>query len=324
MYRKNLCKSIVLKCAIFAAVAAMALSGCKKKVNNEASDGVADTIGEISALNDIDAFPGGDDVVDDNKESASGVGDKTEGKESDKSSNQSVDKPVDSNSESGTQGGTESSQKTEATGNVDIDSASVIRSTVADLSAIIPQMKHSDSLSGGQFIDITISTEYVEKDVAGLLYDTILDLVEYDLYLENQGNPNISQTVVLDYTYRLKYRGISQDKKDHVFEFQFMLNEQTYQDVNFDSNAVISQVTERILNSSHFEMSLLSGGDYKTTRMIEGIQTYESTAEAVENLTRYVENEIRGLLYGVEQYTSFRLEFYSKGTTSYTFILYLG
>ena len=83
-------------------------------------------------------------------------------------------------------------------------------------------------------------------------------------------------------------------------------------------------MTERILNNSQINMTLLQDNQYKTTRMIQGVQTYETTAEAVESLTRYVEREIKGLMFGVGNYTKFRIEFYSKEATSYTFILYLG
>ena len=218
---------------------------------------------------------------------------------------------------------TQVSKPQEQEKNYNINSQWVIQDAVSDLNKLISKLKYDANLKSGKRVDILIDKELTERDVSGMLHDTILDLVEYDLYLEYQSNPHQSHPVVIDHTYAVKYKGFSADNTQHVFEIVFVMNEQSYKDEQFDSNEVVAQVTTRTLNNTGLNMSKLVGSEFTEARMIEGVQVYESTANSIESLTRYVENEIKGTIYGMKGYSQFRLEFYAKGTTSYTFILYL-
>lgn len=310
MYKKKLCKGIIFACIILAVSVTIILSRCERKEIDEAVDANRNNVNDISMQNDIGVIP------------EEGMESLETTENSDDTGTSTVKTQVDDKEAPQTQNQTEDA-------NVEnkiqqIDSVWVIRNTVSELKGLIPELTYSEDIEDGQVIEVTISTTLAQTEVAGVLYDSILDLLEYDQYLESKNNPEQTQSVVLDYTYGLKYKGVSKDVSNHIFEFGFVMNEQSYQDMNFDSAAVVSQVTERILKNSELHVELLNGNDYKTTRMIEGVQCYETTAEAVESLTRYVENEIRSMMYGIETYTKIRLEFYAKGITSYTFILYLG
>ena len=298
MKRNCLSKSMFYKMVILFVFVSTILCGCKREAGKEKNKQVdgTDSQSDIDTSNNIDTP----------------VEEESELSDEDTTSSQSgiLDKES-------------SQQDSQPTKDYNIDSKWIIQNTVSNLNGLISELTYLEDMSQGQTVDLPISKELSEQDISGTLHDSILDLIEYDLYLEYQDNPNQSHPVVLDYTYSLKYKGFSKDGTQHVFEIRFMMNEQSYADENFDSNIVVSQVTERILNNTEFHMDQLSGDESREARMIEGVQTYESTSEAVESLTRYVENEIEGALFGMAGYTQFRLEFYAKGATSYTFILYL-
>lgn len=298
-------KSIFYRVIVLLILTSTMLCGCKKEKAKEENN---KQISDISAQNDIDAL---------NKEESE---DDTESDTTEEDT--TLVQPAVQNSQMPQQDG-QSKAPVETAKDYNINSAWVIQNTVLNLRSLISQLVYSENMTRGQVVDIPISKQLSEQDISDMLHDSILDLIEYDLYLEYQNNPYQSHPVVLDYTYSLKYKGFSKDNTQHVFEIRFVMNEQSYRDEHFDSSVVVSQVTERILNHAELHMNVLSGDGYTEARMIEGVQTYEGTTEAVESLTRYVANEIEGALFGMAGYTQFRLEFYAKGATSYTFILYL-
>lgn len=207
-----------------------------------------------------------------------------------------------------------------------IDCNKVIKKTASELKKILPELKYSQKVSNGNVTDILLNVDLSENDVMNKLHDKILDLVEYDLYLEYKTKPEQASPVIIDHTYSISYKGISSDGKQHIFKVAMVMNEQKYKTENFDSDEVILKATEKVLNSTDSilaNMTKMTDRKYSEIRMIEGVQTYEGTEEASASLARYVENEIIGVLLSAKNYTQFKIEFYSKGNTSYTFVLYL-
>jgi hypothetical protein len=207
-----------------------------------------------------------------------------------------------------------------------VDWERVLNTTVNELKATLPELKFIDGLSSVHKEQIHIDANLEEQDIINELHDSILDLVEYDLYIEYKDNPQNAQPVIIDHNYFLKYKGLSDGGSEYVIEIYAEMNEQKYIDEVFDSDEVIAKATAKLLDSTEEQlkgMQVMTDRDYTESRIIEGIQTFEQTEQAADTLSRYAENEIVSVLLGAKNYTQFKIEFYAKGDTAYTFILYL-
>ena len=224
------------------------------------------------------------------------------------------------------EGSKDSSSNTSSVAEKKIKWDKVHTEAVNSLKTTLPQITYKDSLSGGHTTEILLDKGLSEKELADEIHDSILNLLEYDLYLEYNVKPEQARPVVIDHIYSLTCDGTVKNDDQYVCKVRLVMNEQKYSDENFNSDEVIEKATDAVLNSANpklADMSIITGSSYGETRMIEGVKIFEYTDSAAESLARYTENTILSVLYSGKDYTQFKLEYYAKGVTSYTFILYL-
>lgn len=202
------------------------------------------------------------------------------------------------------------------------NAAQVIEETVNDIVKLMPQLKYKAGYSDGAAAQILAEATLSQKDVAAELHDGLLELFEYDLYLEQQIDPSQIQPVIFDYTYSISYCGVSTEGR-HIFEIRYVVNKQSYVSDNFDSDGIIAQVHQRILDSALVNVTAFVDDAFTTAVLIDDVPFFYDTQASVDRLTGMVEGIIYGENLGAVRYTQFRLVFHSKGETSYVFLLYL-
>ena len=201
---------------------------------------------------------------------------------------------------------------------VDLEKAAA--TAVSEIGKLIPELKYDPSQQVGTKVELRVDRGLSQEDVEGYLHDALLEVFDYNLYLEKQNDPAQTQTVLFDYTYSLAYKST---EDQFVFELCYVLNKQEYKDENFDSDQVISLVTQQILESTLVDVTVFDEEAYSKAFIYDDIPFFYTTQMCVDRLVDQIENEIYGENLGLNTYTQFRVEFHSKGETAYIFLLYL-
>lgn len=201
---------------------------------------------------------------------------------------------------------------------VDVEKA--IAATVTEIGKLIPELQYDPAQQIGTKVELLVERGLSQEDVEGYLHDSLLEVFDYSLYLEQQNDPAQTQTILFDYTYSLTCKST---EDQFVFELCYVLNKQEYQDEAFNSNEVISLVTQRILESTQVNVKAFEDEVYTKAFIYDDIPFFYTTQMCVDRLADQIENEIYGENLGLGSYTQFRVEFHSKGETAYIFLLYL-
>ena len=206
---------------------------------------------------------------------------------------------------------------------VSLQPEAVISETVTEIAKLIPELKYSPIQLVGTEISMPVSLSATHADAVAELHDGMLEIFDYSLYLEQQQNPEQLQPVIFDYTYSLRYLGLSSDGSQHQFELCYVINKQTYKDEIFDSDEVIRLVTKAVSESTMVSVTPFEDEQYTRIVVYDSIPYFYTTQNTVDRLVRAIENEIYGENLGYVKYTQFRLVFHSKGEANYAFLLYL-
>ena len=199
----------------------------------------------------------------------------------------------------------------------------VISETVTEIATLIPELKYEPLQLEGTAIFLSVDISATHADAVAELHDSLLEVFDYSLYLEQQLNPEQIQPVIFDYTYNLRYLGLNSDGSQHRFEVCYIINKQTYVDDIFDSDEVIRLVTEGVSQSTMVSVTPFEDERYTRVVVYDSIPYFYTTQNTVDRLVHAVENEIYGENLGYVKYTQFRLVFHSQGETNYVFMLYL-
>ena len=201
-----------------------------------------------------------------------------------------------------------------------VDMTKAVDTAVSEIGKLIPELKYDPSQQVGTKVELLVDRSLSQEDVEGYLHDALLEVFDYNLYLEQLNDPAQTQTVLFDYTYSLTYKSM---EDQFVFELCYVLNKQAHTDDNFNSDEVVAQVTQQILNSTQVRVTAFEDEDYTKAFIYDDIPFFYSTQMCVDRLVGQIENEIYGENLGLNPYTQFRLVFHSKGETAYIFLLYL-
>lgn len=198
---------------------------------------------------------------------------------------------------------------------VQIDSQAVIAQAIAALEGRMPELKYDSGWSGVTTVELPVDATIRQEAVADKLLEYLLELFEYDLYLEEP----------FAYTYSLTYRGITEGACTHGFVVSYTANaiEVPVEEPALDTGAVVAQVTQGILDSTRVSVELFDGSGYTERVVISDVPYFYGVQDAVECLISVAESEIykRNLVDTV--YTSFYFSFDYENETSYVFSLYL-
>ena len=204
-----------------------------------------------------------------------------------------------------------------------IQPEAVISETVTEIAKLIPDLRHDPALLVGTQIPMTVAVSATHEEAVAELHDGLMEIFDYNLYLEQQQNPEQIQPVIFDYTYSLRYLGPNSDGSQHQFEVCYVINKQSYSDEIFDSDEVIRLVTQSVSESTMVSVTPFEYEQYTRIVVYDSIPYFYTTQNAVDRLIRAIENEIYGENLGYVKFTQFRLVFHSKGETNYAFLLYL-
>lgn len=204
-----------------------------------------------------------------------------------------------------------------------IQPEAVISETVTEIAKLIPDLRHDPALLVGTQIPMTVAVSATHEEAVAELHDGLMEIFDYNLYLEQQQNPEQVQPVIFDYTYSLRYLGPNSDGSQHQFEVCYVINKQSYSDEIFDSDEVIRLVTQSVSESTMVSVTPFEDEQYTRIVVYDSIPYFYTTQNAVDRLIRAIENEIYGENLGYVKFTQFRLVFHSKGETNYAFLLYL-
>lgn len=204
-----------------------------------------------------------------------------------------------------------------------IQPEAVISETVTEIAKLIPDLRHDPALLVGTQIPMTVAVSATHEEAVAELHDGLMEIFDYNLYLEQQQNPEQVQPVIFDYTYSLRYLGPNSDGSQHLFEVCYVINKQSYSDEIFDSDEVIRLVTQSVSESTMVSVTPFEDEQYTRIVVYDSIPYFYTTQNAVDRLIRAIENEIYGENLGYVKFTQFRLVFHSKGETNYAFLLYL-
>lgn len=199
----------------------------------------------------------------------------------------------------------------------------IISETASEIKKVMPELKFDPAQQTGAAIELSVGVGITHTDAVAELHDTLLDLFDYNLYLEQQISPEQIQPVIFDYTYSIRYLGLNADKTLHIFEICYVVNKQTYVSDIFDSDEIIRLVTEAVEKSDQIKVTSFSDDNHTRVVMYDDVPFFYTTQQSAEWLADSVVNEIYGENLGVVKYIQFRLVFHSKGETSYVFLLYL-
>ena len=187
----------------------------------------------------------------------------------------------------------------------------------------MPDLRHDPALLVGTQIPMTVAISATHEDAVAELHDGLMEIFDYNLYLEQQQNPEQIQPVIFDYTYSLRYLGLNSDGSQHQFEVCYVINKQSYKDNFFDSDEVIRLVNRGVSESTMVSVTPFEDEEYTRIVVYDSIPYFYTTQNTVDRLVRAIENEIYGENLGYVKFTQFRLVFHSKGETNYAFLLYL-
>ena len=201
-----------------------------------------------------------------------------------------------------------------------VDPEKAIATAVTEIGKLIPELKFDPTQQIGTKVELLVAQGVSQEDMEGYLHDALLEIFDYNLYLEQQSDPAQTQTVLFDYTYSITYKGV---EDQFVFELCYVLNKQAHTDDIFNSDEVVAQVTQQILNSTQVHVTAFEDEDYTKAFIYDDIPFFYSTQMCVDRLVSQIENEIYGENLGLNTYTQFRVVFHSKGETAYIFLLYL-
>lgn len=311
MKKKRSKKDIVI-CLLFAAL--VCFSGCKKAQN---APPVVESEPVSSREEQQDVSSGSE------SEETSSQDKGSSGKDQGESRGEVSSVPVVSRPESSVSSETQSEVSSQPASDPVIDGQTVVNSVMNDIAQLLPELKMDTKLTNATGVPLEINASLSEEMVAATLHDRLLDVFNYDLYLEQENEAAQTQPIVMDYTYNIIYKGLSEDKKTHLFELNYVVNKQEYKDESFDSNEIIRLVTERILASEKIHVTAFEGEDYQEAITIDNVPFFYTTEMCVEKLYDTVEKKIYSKNLGEMRYTQFRVVFHSKGETTYTFLLYL-
>ena len=204
-----------------------------------------------------------------------------------------------------------------------IQPEAVISETVTEIAKLMPDLRHDPALLVGTQIPMTVAISATHEEAVAELHDGLMEIFDYNLYLEQQQNPEQIQPVIFDYTYSLRYLGLNSDGSQHQFEVCYVINKQSYKDEFFDSDEVIRLVTQSVSESTMVSVTPFEDEEYTRIVVYDSIPYFYTTQNTVDRLVRAIENEIYGENLGYVKFTQFRLVFHSKGETNYAFLLYL-
>ena len=199
----------------------------------------------------------------------------------------------------------------------------IIAETVREIGKLIPELKFDAEQQTGTSLELTVGIGISHTDAVAELHDTLLDLFDYNLYLEQQISPEQVQPVIFDYTYSIRYLGLNENQNQHIFKICYVVNKQSYVSDIFDSDEIIRLATEAVEKSDKVKVTSYEDDSYTRVVIYDDIPFFYTTEQAFNWLADSVVNEIYGENLGIGKYTQFRLVFHSKGETSYVFLLYL-
>lgn len=199
----------------------------------------------------------------------------------------------------------------------------VITETVQEIAKLMPELKFNTGLQPGTKVTIPVANNATHTDAVAELHDSLMNLFDYTLYLEQKENPHQVQSVIFDYTYSIRYQGLDPEDNSHVFEVCYVLNKQSFVSDIFNSDEIIRQVTQAVTDSTRVKVTPFEDNQYKKVVVYDYVPFFYTTQQAVDMLTGAVENRIYSENLGITRCTQFRLIFHSKSETAYTFLLYL-
>ena len=87
-----------------------------------------------------------------------------------------------------------------------VDLEKAVATAVSEIGKLIPELKYDPSQQVGTKVELLVNRGLSQEDVEGYLHDALLEVFDYNLYLEKQNDPAQTQTVLFDYTYSLAYK----------------------------------------------------------------------------------------------------------------------
>lgn len=313
---RNRSKKNIILCLLFAAL--VCFSGCKKERKDPPA---VESVPVSSQEEQTDAASG--------IESQGDASQGTEGSSSQSSTSSGNGQggvssvPVESRPESAASSGTESEVSSQSKPDPVIDGPRVVGTVEKEIARLLPDLKRDPGLSNATGIPLSVDASLSEEMVAATVHDHLLDIFNYDLYLEQENEAGQTQPIVMEYTYNIIYKGLSEDKKTHQFEVKYVVNRQEYKDESFDSNEILRQATAKVLESERIHVTAFEDDEYQKTVVIDNIPFFYTTEMCVERLSDAVEKKIYAENLGEMRFSQFRIVFHSKGETTYTFLLYL-
>lgn len=197
-----------------------------------------------------------------------------------------------------------------------IQAQPVIERAVAALAERMPDIQYDPSWSGGTVVRMPVSLNQTEEAMADELLDGMVAL-----FTEALAGEDPQETV--EYTYSLAYNDVAEDGSGHLFLVSYTSIGQAVVEIDFDSSAVVTQVTQGVLNSDMVAVTTFDGSGYEACVAIRTIPYFYSTQEAVESLIGAVETEIYTQNILGAEYDEFCLVYDSEEETCHVFLLYL-
>ena len=184
---------------------------------------------------------------------------------------------------------------------------SVLQQTVSLLRSQLPDCQYDPSWNDGTQVPLPVDPNLSPDKMANTLVEKLKEMFEYQ-----------SVTCI----YNLSYAGIADDGINHKFVFSYIFERPDIPDTDFDSQLVVSRVTQNVLDSD-LGVSLFDGSEAKETISLTDVPLFYTTDRSVECLTDTILWKIQSKNLVKPVYTQFKLAFVSAGESSYEFVLYL-
>ena len=197
-----------------------------------------------------------------------------------------------------------------------IQAQPVIDRATAALAGKLPEVSYDPGWTGGTVVTVSMELGLSEDEMVRRLLIWMQDLFA-DALAGEESRDNVS------YTYSLVYNGVAEDNSSHLFVLSYTSIGSTVEQIPFDSDAVVAQVTQSVLNSSRVTVTAFDGNGYTECVTIREVPHFYSTQDAVDCLISAVETEIntQSILGG--PCSEFCLVYGSAEETCHVFFLYL-
>ena len=197
-----------------------------------------------------------------------------------------------------------------------IQAQPVIDRAAAALADRMPAIQYDPSWSGGTVVRMPVSMNQSEEEMAEELLAGMVALLT-----EVTEGADPEETIT--YTYSLSCLGTTEDNGSYLFAVSYTSIGQESAEIDFDSDAVVAQVTQGVLNSTRVTVTAFDGSDYEACVTIRTVPYFYNTQQAVESLIDAVETEIfTENILGAE-YCEFCVAYDSEEETCHVFLLYL-